>query len=182
MENDKENSLEYLSKFANLMRLTLENSREKEVPLEKDLYALELYMQLEALRLNNSFTYTIEIDPQLDKEDTLIPPLLLQPFVENAIIHGLQNNEKGLIKITVKKEKNAMMCCVIEDNGTGSKEPITSERKHISLGKKIVTERLNIINQLKKVKASVHIFDLRNNENNESGMRVELLLPLELAF
>jgi sensor histidine kinase YesM len=182
MDNDKENTLEYLSKFANLMRLTLENSREKEVPLEKDLDALELYIQLEALRMKNNFTYNIEIDPQLDKEDTLIPPLLLQPFVENAIIHGLKDNENGLIKISVKKEKDEMICCVIEDNGTGNKETVASERKHKSLGKKIVNERLNIINQLKKVKASVHIFDLHNNENNESGMRVELLLPLELAF
>jgi tetratricopeptide (TPR) repeat protein len=182
MENDKENTLEYLSKFANLMRLTLENSREREVPLEKDLNALELYIQLEALRMKNSFSYNIEVDPALDKEDTLIPPLLLQPFVENAIIHGMKNNENGLIKISVKKEKNEMLCCVIEDNGTGNKETIASERKHKSLGKKIVNERLNIINQLKKVKASVHIFDLSNNENNGSGMRVELLLPLELAF
>ncbi|MEP6682760.1 MAG: tetratricopeptide repeat protein [Parafilimonas sp.] len=186
MENDKENTLEYLSKFANLMRLTLENSREQEVPLEKDLHALELYMQLEALRFKNSFTYSIEIDPQLDKEDTLIPPLLLQPFVENAIIHGLQDNENGLIKISVKKEKDTMICCIIEDNGNGNKETIASnyneERKHKSLGKKIISERLNIINQIKKVKTSVHIFDLNNKERNESGMRVELLLPLQLAF
>lgn len=134
------------------------------------------------MRLKNTFTYNIEVDPQLDKEDTLIPPLLLQPFVENAIIHGLKDNENGLIKISVKKEKDEMICCVIEDNGTGNKEIIASERKHKSLGKKIVSERLGIINQLKKVKASVNIFDLHNNENNESGMRVELLLPLELAF
>ena len=186
MENDKENTLEYLSKFANLMRLTLENSREQEVSLEKDLEALELYIQLEALRFKNSFSYSIEVDPQLDAEDTLIPPLLLQPFVENAIIHGVQDNENGLINISIKKEKNEMICCVIEDNGNGTNKSlmpeVSEQKKHKSLGKKIINERLNIINQIKKVKASVNIFDKKIIDSNSSGMRVELLLPLELAF
>jgi tetratricopeptide (TPR) repeat protein len=183
-ENDKENASVYLSKFASLMRLILENSREQEVPLEKDLHALELYMQLEALRFKNKFTYSIETDPAINKENTLIPPMLLQPFVENAIVHGFNQTGNGIIKIVVHKE-NDMMKCVIEDNGSGRQNiaiDVDENRKRKSLGMKIITERLNIINQLKKVKAAINIFDLKDTENKPRGLRIELLLPLESAF
>jgi tetratricopeptide (TPR) repeat protein len=185
MDNDKKNASEYLAKFANLMRLILENSREREVPLEQDLHALELYMQLELLRFNNSFTYHIQVDPLIDPENTLIPPMLLQPFAENAILHGLHNKENGIINIQVRKV-NEMICCVVEDNGSGSMaEPSTlpdESKQHKSLGKKIINERLNIINRLKKAKASVNIFQVKDAENRPGGIRVELLLPIELAF
>ncbi len=185
IENDKENASSYLSKFSNLMRLILENSRQQEVPLEKDLQALELYMQLEALRFRNRFTYIIETDAGIDKENTLIPPLLLQPFVENAILHGIQNKESGLIKVSVHKE-NEMIKCIVEDNGTGRENIVITEdigdKKRKSLGIKIINERLNIINKLKKVKAAINIFDLKDADNKPGGLRIELLLPLELAF
>jgi tetratricopeptide (TPR) repeat protein len=185
MENDKVNASEYLSKFARLMRLVLENSREQEVPLENDLAALELYMQLESLRFENRFQYKIEIDPGIDKENTLIPPLMLQPFAENAIVHGVKDKEDGLIKINIHSENDNMIRCVVEDNGKGrGAPPVTEEsnRKRKSLGMKITQERLNIINQLKKAKAVVHIFDLKDAENKPGGLRIELLLPLQLAF
>jgi tetratricopeptide (TPR) repeat protein/two-component sensor histidine kinase len=184
MENDKENASVYLSKFSNLMRLILENSREQEVLLEDDLHALELYMQLESLRFKKRFAYTIETDPAIDK-NTLIPPLLLQPLVENSIIHGLQNKESGIIKISVQKEDNVIKC-VVEDNGRGRRDVIAMEAngddKHKSLGIKIINERLSIINRLKKAKAAVSIFDLKDAENKPKGLRVELSLPLQSAF
>jgi len=185
MENDKVNASEYLSKFAKLMRLVLENSREQEVPLENDLAALELYVQLESLRFENRFQYKIEIDPAIDKENTLIPPLMLQPFAENAIVHGMKDKEGGLIKINVHTENNNMIRCVVEDNGRGRETlPVKegSNRKRKSLGLKIMQERLNIINQLKKAKAAVNIFDLKDAENKPVGLRIDLLLPLQLAF
>lgn len=185
MENDKKNASGYLAKFASLMRLILENSREREVPLEQDLHALELYIQMELLRFNNSFTYKIEIDPEIDPENTLVPPMLLQPFAENAILHGLHNKENGIIKIQVHKQ-NDMICYVIEDNGNGNIEGVSSANAdgatHKSFGKKIVNERLNIINRLKKAKATVNIFQLKDAANKPGGVRVELLLPIELAF
>jgi LytS/YehU family sensor histidine kinase len=167
------------------MRLVLENSREQEVPLENDLAALELYMQLESLRFAKGFQYEIAIDPDIDKENTLIPPLMLQPFAENAIVHGIKNKEHGLIKINVHAENNNMIRCVVEDNGAGRETPPAAEenlRKRKSLGMKITQERLNIINQLKKAKAAVHIFDLKDAENKPGGLRIELLLPRQLAF
>ncbi|MEP7169994.1 MAG: tetratricopeptide repeat protein [Bacteroidota bacterium] len=185
MDNDKNNASDYLTKFAKLMRLILENSREQEVPMEKDLSALELYMQLESLRFQNKFQYNIEVDPQLDKETALIPPLLLQPFVENSILHGLRTKENGKIQIKIKKEEN-MIRCSVEDNGIGRQQTVQvepgKEKKRESLGMKITQERLNIINQLKKVKTAVNIFDLKDSENKPGGLRVELMLPFETAF
>jgi tetratricopeptide (TPR) repeat protein len=185
MDNDKKSASSYLTKFASLMRLILENSRAKEVPLGQELHALELYMQLELLRFNNSFAYHIQVDPLIDPENTLIPPMLLQPFAENAILHGLHSKKDGVINIQVRKI-NDMICCVVEDNGNGSlAEPSTAHTEntqHVSLGKKIITERLSIINRLKKAKASVNIFQVKDANDRPAGVRVELLLPIELAF
>ena len=185
LDNDKENASRYLSKFSRLMRLILENSREQEVPLEKDLAALELYLQLESLRFKDSFKYFIEVDPEIDPENTLIPPMLLQPFVENSIIHGLQDKKDGLIKIKVNREDNNINC-VVEDNGIGRKKAVVFERgeqhKHESFGIKITQERLRIINQMKKARSAVHILDLKGEDDEPGGLRVELSLPFEQAF
>ena len=96
LDNEKENASEYLSRFSKLMRLILENSREQEITIEKDLLALDLYLQLEKLRFNNKFDYKIEISEDINPENTLIPPLLLQPFVENSILHGIRSIENGV--------------------------------------------------------------------------------------
>ncbi|MFI5219767.1 MAG: tetratricopeptide repeat protein [Bacteroidia bacterium] len=185
MDNDKGNASEFLSKFSKLMRAVLENSREREVSLEKDLSALELYMQLESLRFQNKFQYKIEVDENIDKENTLVPPLMLQPFVENSIIHGISNKDNGMIQIKIKKE-NDMIHCSVEDNGIGREEAMsissTEKEKSKSLAMNITHERISILNQLKKAKAALNIFDLKDAENNPAGLRVELNLPLELAF
>jgi len=97
---------EYLTAFARLMRHILENSENSMVKLADDIYALQLYMELEALRLNKKFEYNIIIDESIDKENTLLPPLILQPFVENSIWHGLTQKEGiGKIKVHIKKRK-----------------------------------------------------------------------------
>lgn len=183
MENDKQNASKYLLKFASLMRFILENSREQEVAVETDLQALELYMQLEALQSKQHFTYHINIDDQIDKVNTIIPPMLLQPFVENAILHGLQQKEDGRIDIKISKQ-DEMICFEIEDNGTGIKEPVVGHptAKHKSLARKIVDERLHIINHLQQAKASVSISTVLGDGNTVKGAKVKLLLPLKQAF
>ena len=184
IENDKQNASAYLSKFSKLIRLILENSREKEVPLQQDLQALELYMQMEALRFKNRFNYIIEADNDIDKENTLIPPMLLQPFVENAIVHGFKHTKNGVIKINVHHEDD-MLRYVVEDNGSGRNNLAVNHEKdkqHKSLGLQIISERLNIINELKKVKTAINIFDVKDEKNNLHGLRIELLLPFEVAF
>jgi tetratricopeptide (TPR) repeat protein len=185
MDNEKQLASEFLIRFSKLMRLILENSREKSVPVKADLLTLEMYMQLEALRFKHKFNYSISVDPAIDTEKTLIPPMLLQPFVENAIVHGIQNRAGGLIKINISKE-GEMIRCTVEDNGIGRKQAAlfksTTETQKQSLGVKITRERLQIISQLKKVKTAIFMEDLVGTDNSNNGLRVELLLPLETEF
>ncbi len=172
---------EYLSKFAKLMRLILENSEKKEVSLAEDIKALELYMQLESMRMNNKFTYEIRVDDAIDKENTLIPPLILQPFVENSIWHGIAKKEgQGKITVSIKKEDDTINC-IVEDDGigrqaTGEITALKDNTARRSLGMKITKERIDIINKVKKTNATVKLTDL------QPGTRVEVKLPLELSF
>jgi sensor histidine kinase YesM len=110
---------------------------------------------------------------------------MLQPFVENSIIHGIQNKDGGQILISVKREEE-MIRCVVEDNGMGRKQSVVlksaEDQKRESLGMKITQERLQIIDKLKKVKTAIFITDLNNINSAVSGLRIELLLPFESAF
>ncbi len=181
IKNDMQKADEYLIKFANLMRSVLKNSEQKEVSLSDDLQALESYMQLEALRMENKFTYEIKVADDIDKDNTLIQPLLLQPFVENSIKHGLEKkNGDGKIIICIQQENN-MLICSVEDNGIGRKmaesyKKQTSENERKSFGLKITGARIEIINKLKKTNAAITMFDLTE------GTKAEVRLPLELSF
>ncbi len=168
----------YLVKFARLMRLILENSEHKEVTIKKDMEALELYIQLEQVRLKNSFSYTIKIDKTIDAECTLIPPLLLQPFVENSIWHGISTIPNGCISIEFVQYENRLRC-IVDDNGIGRKklDQLKKEgQEHQSLGLKITRSRIEILNKTKQAKSAIHIFD------KEHGTRIETELPLELNY
>lgn len=181
IKNNVQEADRYLGKFAKLMRMILENSEQKDVPLSEDLKALELYMQLEKLRLKNKFEYEIEVDENIDAATALIPPMILQPFVENSIWHGIANKEgTGKILIYIRRENEDMINCIVEDNGIGRKQSalintIPGEEKN-SLGMKITEERIGILNRLKNTNATVTMKDL------EQGVRVEVLLPLITAF
>ncbi|MBE7172644.1 MAG: tetratricopeptide repeat protein [Williamsia sp.] len=180
-KNNSQTADYYLTQFSKMMRLTLENSGKNEVSLAKDLDALERYIQLEAMRLQNKFTYEIKVDEAIDKETTLIPPLIMQPFVENSIKHGITPKEgKGKIEIAFKRE-GEMIFCSVEDDGIGREEAEAIKRETESIARKswgmdITRERIDILNKLKKASGVVKIFDL------EKGTRVELQLPLELKF
>ena len=173
----------YLIKFADLMRLVLENSRETKVCLKNELEALELYMQLESIRLTYPFTYRLVVAKELDIENEKIPPLIFQPFIENAIWHGLRyKSEPGKIEISLKK-KDGMLKTSITDNGVGrshagtlGKPIITS---HEPLGIRLTQERLDLLNKTDKTKAGFEITDLYNELNQPAGTKVEILLPLE---
>lgn len=172
----------YLLKFSKLMRLVLENSQHSDVPLKEDMKALELYMQLESIRLKHPFTFQFHIADGIDTEETTIPPLILQPFVENAIWHGLQYKpEPGHIDIYISKQ-NDTLHAVVEDNGVGrdmSKkvaQPMLLKKE--SLGMKLTEERLKILNELKKIKAHFTISDLFTKDEQPAGTKVELSLPL----
>ncbi|MEO8150820.1 MAG: tetratricopeptide repeat protein [Bacteroidia bacterium] len=182
-KNNPDRAEDYLVKFSKLMRLVLENSQHREISLSEDLQALELYMQLESIRLPHPFTYQFHIDKSVNVQSDTIPPLILQPFVENAIWHGLQyKTEPGHISIYINKKDNALIA-IVEDNGVGRDLSLKAEQpmmlKKESLGMKLTEERLKILNELKKIKAQFKIIDLFTNENKPAGTRVELSLPLD---
>ncbi|MFK7832480.1 MAG: tetratricopeptide repeat protein [Winogradskyella sp.] len=177
-KNDTENATNYLTKFSKLMRETLEKSAQKEITLNEDIHILKTYMDIENKRSNNSFKYKIMVDDAIDPENALIPPMILQPFVENSIIHGLRDfKQDGIIHINYKKEKE-MMVCSIEDNGVGRAKSSLSKTtsKKQSLGVSITKSRIEILNKIKNTKGDVTIIDKPN------GTRIEVKLPLTLAF
>lgn len=166
---------DYLTKFAKLMRLTLEFSLRKRVNLQQELELLELYLQLENLRLDQKFSHAICIDEEIDQENTLVPPLLLQPFLENCVWHGIPGQKKPChIKICIRKEKDHLKY-LIEDNGVGRTKDNPPVHKK-SFGTTLTKDRIEIINQLSNLKGSVKFTDLT------PGLRVEMCLPLERRF
>ncbi len=175
-KNDVTTANAYLLKFSKLTRAILENSEKKWINLKEDLELTELYIQIETLRLTNKLSHTITVAKDIDVENTLVPPMLLQPFIENSIWHGIAKKDNmGHIDITIKKEDD-MVVCTVDDDGVGRKRKLDVKPNHSSMGIKITENRLDIINQLKKAKGSVAMFD------KKQGLRVELKLPLELRF
>lgn len=176
LKNNDGTATEYTAKFAKLMRMILENSEKKEVTIDDDLQALELYLQLEQLRMNNKFTYSIAVDESIDKHNTFIPPLLLQPFIENSIWHGIAKKQgSGSISISVARQGN-MLKCVVKDDGIGKaalQANTAAGQANKSYGLNITKSRIDILNRQKKVNAGVKITFVDN------GTTVELLLPLE---
>lgn len=176
-KNDVEAASTYLTKFAKIMRQTLENSNRSEISLEDDLKVLDLYLQVESMRLKHKFTYKITVDAAIDAENTLVPPLILQPFIENSIWHGISKKEsKGHIDISIKKEEN-MLICTVDDNGVGRtlKANIHSTENK-SMGISITKSRIDIINKKKNTKGAILMTD------KGEGVRVEVKLPFQLAY
>lgn len=182
LKNDKNNAVEYLQKFATLMRLILDNSEKNMVSLHDEIQMLELYIHLEALRLDQGLDFEMQIDPLIDQENMMIPSMILQPYVENAFIHGLMHKEeKGKIKVEIIKEGD-LLKCIIEDNGIGrSKAAEIKNRKtikHISKGLSITKARVDLLNQINNSSNSITVYDLVGEDNVAEGTRVEVLIPV----
>lgn len=171
-ENAPKQAGKYIASFAKLVRAILENSREEYITLSKEVQWLENYLNLQALRFEHEFDYSIEIDEQLHKESVLIPPMLTQPFIENALEHGLQNIQyRGLIKVYFKQLGNLIQISV-EDNGIGFSES-TTPKAHTSLATQITKERLEALNKNSSKKV---YFEL---SNLEQGAQVTFSIPLK---
>ena len=177
--NDQDMASSYLSKFARVMRLVLENSRHSEVPLKDDLEALRGYLDLERMRMDKRFDFSIDVDPAIDPEEVMVPPLVVQPFVENAIWHGMAGKESGG-KILLKVARNGkQLIWTIEDNGAGrqAKKAQTDQPvKKTSLGTAITRARLDLVQKQHGGEAGFHYTDL------PQGTRVEVQMPLLSAF
>ena len=187
--HEKEEALRYLSKFSKLIRKILENSRQNTVSVSNELELLQLYIQLEQLRFNNKFDYHIAVDEKIDVENTEIPPLLIQPYIENAIQHGLINkNSKGDLWLTLERN-NGLLVCKIEDNGIGRDKAQQIEQKkierHVALGIKVTNERISTLSALLDYKIEVVIEDLYLPQQNaevvlqDVGTRVTISIPVK---
>ena len=168
-------SITFLSKFSRLLRLTLENSRNKMVSLESELNAIESYIKLQILSNGIPDTYKITIDDSIDKEEVSIPPMMIQPFIENAIEHGFSKKEKDrhlTIDIQLKKD---IVTCIIKDNGIGINAYKKESKKKQSLATTITKERLNIFAKEFKIEATITIRDRK--DFGEKGTIVTIVLP-----
>ncbi len=182
MQNEKRLASDYLNKFSRLIRGILDSSKNEMVPFEKDMEVLKLYVELEQLRFNNKFTYSTSIDEELLNKNVRVPTLLLQPYVENAIIHGFSRIKKtGLqLEITAAVKENYIHYTV-EDNGAGrAKAAAYNEENrpdHKSVGLQITEERLRHING-NGSSDPVHFTDLYDAEGKPAGTRVEIKLKI----
>ena len=179
VQNGTHSAVKYLAKFSKLMRLTLEYSKKSLIPIDKEILSLQNYLELEQLRFNNKFSFTITKDDTIE-DDLALPPLLLQPFVENAIIHGvIPSKEIGSISIDFRLDKSNLICTII-DNGIGyaTSKAIkeNSVSVHQSMALDITKKRLEMIAASTSKKAEVVIEELNGGT---SGTKVTLHLPIQ---
>lgn len=175
-------AVKYLSKFAKLIRLILSNSEKQIVTINEDLEALKLYLELERMRFENKFDYAIHIDSSIDGDYDEIPPMLIQPYLENAILHGINPKVgNGHIDISMKIV-NQFIKISIKDDGIGrekskSVQSLQPAARHKSLGMKITKDRVRILNTIHQSNLNVNIIDLYNEKNEAIGTQVDLFIP-----
>lgn len=178
-KNDSKLARQYLTKFADLIRRILNNSREETISLEEELDALKLYIDLERLRFDYSFSYILNIDDGIDAEEEELPTMLIQPYVENAIIHGLKNraDTEGELLIKIRPSGESLII-LIEDNGVGREKAkqIRQQKlvKYKSLGMSVTQSRLELWSDTNS--PVVQIIDLKDDNNNPLGTRVEIVV------
>lgn len=183
LENDTESASNYLTKFSKLIRLVLDNSRSERLTLEKEIETLKLYIEMEIMRFKDKVQYELIVSPEIDQQYIEIPPLLIQPFVENAIWHGLMHKEfGGKVSILVNLTSENMLEIQIIDNGVGREKSAEykskTATKHKSFGMKVTNERIELINQIYKTKAKVEIEDLFDQNHIGIGTKVIILIPI----
>ena len=182
LQNDRAQASEYLTKFSKLVRMILQNSQASLITLESELESLDLYLNLESLRFNYHFAYNITVPKDLDKEVLQVPPLILQPYVENAIWHGLMHKEeKGHLDIDIS-EKDDQLFLRIRDDGVGREKAKAmsskSATKHKSMGLRITENRIAILQKNGSEGSPVTIHDLVSDDGTAAGTEVIIKMPL----
>jgi streptogramin lyase/two-component sensor histidine kinase len=172
----------YLTSFAKLIRHTLYGSREEDVQLNNELEAMKYYLELQRLRFNENFDFIIKVDEHIFTESVRIPPLLIQPFLENAIEHGLQHKkDKGMLKLEIKQEGD-MLTIEIEDNGIGREASMKLQKKkgklHKSLGMEIVKSRLESMRKVVGKKIAFEVKDLLKEDGTAKGTLVRIKIQV----
>jgi tetratricopeptide (TPR) repeat protein len=182
-KEEPQEAANYLSSVFKLMRSILESSKEEYILLEKEILTLNHYLVLQQLCFQNKFDFNIEVDPKLDAGNILIPPMMAQPFIENAIEHGIINNEKekGLIFVRMILKED-MFLLEIEDNGVGREKAREINRmnssRHLSVATNITADRIALLNKNSKKKITMEIIDLKNERNEGTGTKVVFCFPV----
>jgi len=185
INNEKENAVYYLNKFAKLIRKILMASSEREIPLSNELDTMELYMNIENIRFSNAIEFNILIDKNVNASNIKVPSLILQPFIENALWHGLSSKEEDKkIEVKVEKNKKRHITISITDNGVGRKvsKEINKQKtlKPKSFGIELTKERLENFSERYTNMYNIKIEDLHDKLGNASGTKVVLDIPIHL--
>lgn len=185
LANEEMVATKYLSKFSKLLRTILVHSDKEFVTLKEELEILHLYIELESIRFKSSFHFLIECDENIDAEEIRVPTLLVQPFVENAIWHGLMHKEGERFLQVKFFEADELLHCIVEDNGIGREKSREAKlatgqgAKHTSKGIKVSLERLNAMSNGNGRQGSLQIYDLKDETGNAAGTRVEIIFPTQ---
>jgi LytS/YehU family sensor histidine kinase len=184
LKNERMLASEYLGKFSKLIRNILENSKAEKIPLQREIETLKLYIELERLRLSNKFEVYYNISNDVLEDNIIIPPMLMQPHVENAILHGIRylDERKGRLTISMIITHDECLEYTLQDNGIGraksSEMKTYNNYEHKSYGIDITKNRIDLFNQKNNVNISYNIEDLYDIDNNSIGTKVTILIPL----
>lgn len=180
LNEETDNASKYLTKFSMLMRLVLKNSQSRLVNLSDELEALRLYIELESLRFKEEFTFRFNVDPEVDQEDTFIPPLIIQPYVENAIWHGLlQKQAPGKLDVHITCQ-NGYVQVEVTDDGIGREAAEALRSKSAtkkSFGTQITRDRIALVREIIGMDATVTTHDQYNGEGKATGTRIVIRIP-----
>jgi sensor histidine kinase YesM len=180
LNNENRQASHYLSKFAQLIRITLDNSTKPFISLKNTLDYLQRYLEMEKIRTDH-FTYSIEVDEELQAEEIFLPPMLIQPFIENAIWHGQQLNKQMWLTIQFLIRQNELIC-IVEDDGIGIETSLKNKgvNNHHSVGIANIRHRIQLLNEKYDLKSAVLVEDKSVlHGKNETGTKVTLYLPLK---
>jgi sensor histidine kinase YesM len=177
LNEQQEEASKYLSKFAKMIRLTLDHSNESFISLKQNNEYIRHYLEIENLRFSNVFSFVINVDSAIDENEIKIPPMMIQPLVENAIWHGLlkkEGDKKLIIRYAIRNE---MLCCSIDDNGLGIHHTRNRDKTHKSVGLDNITQRLLILNEKYKTDCTLTIVDKSEIELESTGTVATITLP-----
>lgn len=183
LKSDKLEAYNHLNKFADTIRLMLDNSTRSFIKFEKEVELIKHYVLLESVRFNDKFSFKIDVENYLRELNPRIPAMILQPIVENAIIHGLSNKkEAGHLSIEFRLGGKCVHC-TIEDDGIGRREAMKIKSKkidnHLSIATENTAQRVQLLHKLGYKKSDINYKDLYNTNNNPAGTRVEIILPIK---
>lgn len=184
LKNEHFEASQYLTRFSRLIRLILDHSNQNTVQLSGEIEMLKLYIEMESLRFDNKFSYTVTTGDNLQPDTAEIPSMLIQPYVENAIWHGLLHLEnRGSLRLSFEKENETMLAVIVEDNGIGREKAAELKSKQVlkkkSYGMQITEDRIAIINRVQKIHARAEVIDLKDAAGQAAGTRVVLHIPLK---